>query len=111
MKIYMDRTACTCWLGACERSFGAKLLKARQIGWDFEPGGCIVESIDDGHSKATFHIKDRDGDKILVLDERNWPEAFDSWLRLSEKQTAQANLGANKTKLGRKESAYGVELA
>lgn len=94
MKIYMDRTQCSCWLGACEASFGAKLLKARGAGWNFEPGGCIVESVDDGHSQATFHIKDWDGSKLLVLDERNWPDAFDSWQLLCERQVAQATSGA-----------------
>jgi hypothetical protein len=90
MKIFMDRTQCSCWLGACEASFGAKLLKARETGWNFEPGGCIVESIEDGQSEATFQIRDWDGSKLLVLNERNWPDAFDSWKLLCEKQDAQA---------------------
>lgn len=94
MKIYMDRTQCSCWLGACEASFGAKLLKARGAGWKFEPGGCIVESVDDGHNEATFYIKDWDGSKLLVLDEGNWPEAFDSWQLLCERQDAQVTSGA-----------------
>ena len=96
MKIYMDRTQCTCWLGACETSFGSKLLKARPLGWNFEPGGCIVESIEDGHSVATFYIKDWDGDKRLVLDQQNWPDAFDSWQLLWEKQYAQASVAQRK---------------
>lgn len=85
MKIYMDRTSCTCWQGACESSFGARLLKARMRDWDFEPGGCIVESIEDGNPEATVLIKDWDGEKVLVLNERNWADAFDSWLLLWEK--------------------------
>ena len=93
MKIYMDRTQCTCWLAACESSFGAKLLKARQTGWNFEPGGCIVESVEDGQVEATLYIKDWDGNKLLVLDEGNWPDAFDSWQLFWEKQSAQQGSG------------------
>jgi len=102
MKIYMDRTQCSCWLGACESSFGAKLLKAKQAGWSFEPGGCIVESMDDGHPGATLYIKDWDRNKLLVLDEGNWPDAFDSWQLLWEKQFYEKSKGVNKeVKAGR----------
>ncbi len=81
MKVWMDRRWCPCWQAACEASFGWKLLR-----WDFAPGGCIVEAVDDGRPEITFYIKDRDVDKVLIVTEENWAEAYDSWLLLWQRQ-------------------------
>ena len=46
---------------------------------------------EDGRKALTFMIHDHDGDKLLEVDKRNWPEAYDSWQLLWEKQHSQAN--------------------
>jgi hypothetical protein len=46
-----------------------------------------LEIIDDGNSERTFLIKDRDGiDKLLVVDDSNWADAYDSWQLAWEQQ-------------------------
>ena len=48
---------------------------------------CAIEILDDGQSSRTFIIKDRDGiDKQLLVDERNWADAYDSWQLAWESQ-------------------------
>ncbi|HBY97670.1 MAG: hypothetical protein M5U01_37275 [Ardenticatenaceae bacterium] len=82
MIVYMDRQWCSCWQAACEATFGWKLLYR-----DFGPGGCMVETEEDGRPELTFYIKDRDGvDKVLVVTEENWADAYDSWLLLWQRQ-------------------------
>jgi len=89
MKVYMDRTQCTCWLAPCESSFGWRLL--RLLNGEVLPGGCMYDFEEDGRKALTFMIHDHDGDKLLEVDKRNWPEAYDSWQLLWEKQHSQAN--------------------
>lgn len=84
MKVYMDRQWCPCWLAPCEAFFGWRLERM-----DFSPGGCIVGSEDDGRPEITVFIKDRDGDKVLVIDEENRWDAYDSWRLLWERQWAE----------------------
>lgn len=84
MKIYMDRKWCTCMQAACERTFGEKILR-----WDFSPGGCIYDTVDDGKPEATFYIRDDESDKVLVVGLDEAAEAHDSWLLFWEKQQAE----------------------
>jgi hypothetical protein len=75
MKITLDRRKCTCWQPACESHFGWHFLRE-----EVTPIDCTIEILDDGQNGRTFIIKDRDGiDKHLLVDDRNWAEAYDSW--------------------------------
>jgi hypothetical protein len=50
---------------------------------------CTLEISDDGQPETTFLILDRDGiDKVLVVNEENFAEAYDSWRLAWEKQQA-----------------------
>jgi len=42
---------------------------------------------EDNKKSITFFIRDHDGDKVLKVDNKNWPEAFDSWLLLWQQQS------------------------
>ncbi len=84
MRIYMDRVGCPCWIGACEKSFGWRLL--RLMDGDFQPGGCMVEAKDDKKPDLTFIIHDHDGDRALYVGPDTWAEAYNSWQLLWEKQ-------------------------
>ena len=84
MKVYMDRIWCTCWQASCESTFGWKLLHN-----DFSPGGCVVNTIDDGEEDITVYIHDEDRDKVLIITEENMGDAYDSWQLLWEKQQAE----------------------
>lgn len=86
MKVYMDRKWCTCWQASCEATFGWKLLHR-----DFSPGGCVVESIEDGKDVITVYIRDKDVDKVLYITDENWADAYDSWKLLWERQQADKN--------------------
>lgn len=88
MKIIMDRENCTCWLGACESSFGWRLTHLLE--GEFLPGGCMVEAQEDGSDALTFYIHEKDGDSVLRVDEYNWPDAYDSWPLLLERQQARS---------------------
>jgi hypothetical protein len=45
--------------------------------------------VEDGKAELTFLVLDRDGvDKVLVIDEANRAEAYDSWLQAWEQQQA-----------------------
>ena len=82
MKITLDRRTCTCWAPACESHFGRHFLRE-----EVTPIDCTLDILDDGNEARTFIIKDRDGvDKTLVVDERNWAEAYDSWMIAWEQQ-------------------------
>lgn len=84
MKIILDRRTCNCWEPACETHFGWHFLRD-----EVTPVDCTVEIRDDGQPETTFLILDRDGiDKVLVVDEENWAEAYDSWRLAWEKQQA-----------------------
>lgn len=84
MKILLDQRSCNCWDAACEAHFGWHFL-----GEEVTPVDCTLAVTDDGKKEITFLIKDRDGsDKVLVVDESNWAEAYDSWRLAWEKQQA-----------------------
>ena len=85
MKVYMDRNHCEMWQGACESCFGGRIYIK-----DFDLEGCVmkIEEEEDKHD-IHFYIHDRDGsDKELMVNDDNWPEAYDSWMQLWEKQQA-----------------------
>jgi hypothetical protein len=82
MKIMLDRRTCNCWQAACESHFGWHFLRE-----EITPIDCTLEVIDDGKVERTFLIKDRDGiDKLLVVDDSNWADAYDSWQLVWEQQ-------------------------
>ena len=82
MKILLDRRTCNCWQAACESHFGWHFLRE-----EITPIDCTLEIIDDGKVERTFLIKDRDGtDKLLVVDDSNWADAYDSWQLVWEQQ-------------------------
>jgi len=82
MKIVLDRRVCICYEPACETHFGWHFLRE-----EVTPVDCTVEISDDGRPERTFLILDRDGlDKVLVVDQNNWAEAYDSWQLAWEKQ-------------------------
>ena len=82
MKILLDRRTCNCWQAACESHFGWHFLRE-----EVTPIDCTLEIINDGHAERTFIINDRDGiDKILVVGESNWADAYDSWQLAWEQQ-------------------------
>lgn len=82
MKIVLDRRTCTCHEPACETHFGWHFLRD-----EVTPVDCTLEITDDGRIERTFFILDRDGlDKVLIVDENNWAEAYDSWQIAWEKQ-------------------------
>ena len=84
MKIVLDRRGCACWEPACEAHFGWHFLRG-----EITPVDCTAEVIDDGRPERTFVILDRDGlDKVLVVNEANWAEAYDSWVLAWEHQQA-----------------------
>jgi hypothetical protein len=85
MKIVLDRRTCNCWDPACETHFGWHFLRE-----EITPVDCTVEMIDDGQPETTFYIKDRDGqDKLLIVNDENRAEAYDSWLQAWERQQQQ----------------------
>ena len=82
MKIMLDRRTCNCWQAACESHFGWHFLRE-----EITPIDCTLEVIDDGKAERTFLIIDRDGiDKLLVVDDSNWADAYDSWQLVWEQQ-------------------------
>ena len=92
MKIVLDRRSCDCWEPACEAHFGWHFLRE-----ELTPVDCTVEVAEDGEQELTFSIKDRDGiDKVLVVDEENRAEAYDSWRLAWEKQQKEPVSGEKK---------------
>ena len=86
MKIILDRRGCNCWDAPCETHFGWHFLRD-----EITPIDCTAEMVEDGKSEITFYILDRDGvDKILVVDESNRAEAYDSWRSAWENQHTTA---------------------
>ncbi len=82
MKIVLDRRGCNCWDAACETHFGWHFMRE-----EITPVDCVVEMLEDGQKEIAFCIKDRDGlDKVMVVDETNRDEAYDSWQQAWEKQ-------------------------
>jgi hypothetical protein len=82
MKIVLDRRNCNCWDAPCEAHFGWHFLRE-----EVTPVDCTADILEDGRTEITFLIKDRDGvDKLLVVDDENRLEAYDSWVRAWEKQ-------------------------
>jgi hypothetical protein len=87
MKIFLDQRNCNCWDAACETHFGWHFLRE-----EVTPVDCTVEVVDDGQSEITFLIKDRDGsDKVLVVDEKNWADAYESWRQAWEVQQSKVS--------------------
>lgn len=87
MRIVLDRRSCNCWDAACETHFGWHFLRE-----EVTPVDCTIEVADDGQPEITFLIKDRDGvDKVLVVTEENYAEAYDSWQLAWEHQQAQTD--------------------
>lgn len=85
MKIVLDRRSCKCWDAACETHFGWHFLRD-----EVTPIDCTVEISEDNKQEITFLIKDRDGsDKILIVDETNKGEAYDSWCLAWAKQQTE----------------------
>lgn len=86
MKIVLDQRSCNCWDPACETHFGWHFLRD-----EITPVDCTVDIEDDGKEQITFFIKDRDEvDKVLVVDEDNRADAYDSWLTAWEKQQSES---------------------
>ena len=82
MKIVLDRRSCNCWDPACETHFAWHFLRE-----EVTPVDCTIEMAEDGQAERTFLIRDRDGlDKILVVDQDNLADAYDSWLQAWEQQ-------------------------
>lgn len=67
----------------------------------------MVDTIDDGKEDITVYIHDKDRDKVLIITDKNWGDAFDSWQLLWEKQQT----GENHSQLASGESASQVRLA
>lgn len=87
MKVYMDRNLCSRWQAGCDSCFGTRVERG-----EFILDGCVLEVLEDDCDDFTLYIKDRDGtDKTLIVNEENWPEAYDSWQQLWEKQQAGEN--------------------
>lgn len=78
MQVFMDRTACSCWIAACERTFGWRVEHN-----DWSEGGCIVQATDDGKPEVTIFLKDRDGNKVMTLTDLNRWDAYESWSRMA----------------------------
>ncbi|MFC1936586.1 hypothetical protein ACFLYP_02840 [Chloroflexota bacterium] len=96
MKVYIDRNHCDIYQAGCESCFGGRVeffFGGREFGLDMDVGGCVMEiEEEDERDQLSFYIKDRDGeDKELHIDRENWPEAYDSWMQLYEKQQAGSN--------------------
>ncbi len=79
MQVYMNRKWCTCWWVACERSFAWRVTHN-----DWGPGGCVVETEEDGRPEITVLIKDRDGDKSIVITDRNRNDVIDGWQSVAQ---------------------------
>lgn len=45
---------------------------------ELHPANCMIETREDGAPTFTFHIHDEKGDRVLVIDESNWTEAYES---------------------------------
>jgi hypothetical protein len=84
MKIVLNRRTCNCWDAPCETHFGWHFLRD-----EITPVDCTAEVSEDGEPERTFYILDRDGtEKLLIVDENNRAEAYDSWLEAWQKQQA-----------------------
>jgi hypothetical protein len=96
MKVYLDRNHCGVHQAACDSCFGRRIevnFKPIEGGLDMDVAGCVMD-IEEEEKKeiVTFYLKDRDGkDKVLEVNQENWPEAYDSWLDLYEKQKMETN--------------------
>ena len=85
MKVYLDRESCPTWQGACESCFGWHLEQL--MDGDFQPSACMVEWDDECRDEITFFMRDKEGkDRVLVVNQENWSDAYDSWSKLLEAQ-------------------------
>jgi hypothetical protein len=53
------------------------------------PGGCMHAFEEDNKKALTFLIHDHDGDKVLEVNDKNWPDAYDSWLLLWQRKESR----------------------
>jgi len=84
MKVYLDRNYCIRWSAACESCFANHLVSGT-----FDTTDCVLDVVEDEDPQITFFMRDRDKEqKLLVVDENNWADAYDSWMLLYEKQQA-----------------------
>ncbi|MDH3944714.1 MAG: hypothetical protein OEV06_11525, partial [Anaerolineae bacterium] len=83
-----DRNHCQLWQAACESCFGGRVMLK-----DFDIEGCVMKIEEEGDTKnISIFMHDRDGtDKELLINEENWPDAYNSWMLLYEKQQAGEN--------------------
>ena len=92
MKVKIDRNHCGVHQAGCDSCFGGRI--AINFGYttgtqgDMDLAGCVLEVLDEEKKdEITFFIKDRDGsDKTLIVDKENWPDAYESWLDLYDKE-------------------------
>ena len=94
MKVYLDRNHCDVYNAGCESCFGGRIevfFGDRSFGPEMDVAGCVMDiKEEDKKEKITFYIKDRDGsDKVLNVDKENWPDAYDSWMDMYEKQKTE----------------------
>lgn len=100
MKVYLDRNHCPVHQAACDSCFGGKIemFFSGVVNLDdFRVTGCVLKLEEEENlDEITFYMKDRDGeDKVLIVNQENWPDAYNSWVDLYEKQ--QANLIAGQS--------------
>lgn len=93
MKVYLDRNHCSVYQAACDSCFGGKIemVFSGVVNLDdFRVTGCALKLEEEEYlDEITFYMKDRDGkDKVLIVNRENWPEAYNSWVDLYEKQQA-----------------------
>lgn len=54
---------------------------------EFQPSACMVEWDKEDPDEITFIMRNKEGeDKVLVVNQENWPDAYDSWAQLLETQ-------------------------
>ena len=89
MQIEMDLESCPTWMGACESCFGYHL--ARTMKGDFQPSACTIKWDNECQEEITYLLRDKDGqDKVLVVNQENWADAYNSWSQLLATQQTSA---------------------
>ena len=90
MKVFIDRNYCNVDGAGCESCFASRIEGhfTDPAFADMDLAGCVVRLEDeDVREQVIFFIHDRDKeDKILTVDENNWPDAYDGWMVLYEQQ-------------------------
>lgn len=98
MKVYLDRNHCPVRQAGCESCFGGRIelvFTGKAKSDDLFITGCVIELKEtEILDEITFYMKDRDGkDKVLVVNTENWPDAYNSWMDLYEKQQVNGLVG------------------